>query len=240
MIHNFAMGNGVPEVLRDLAPGGVIRAAINFGNPVLAQPGAGNDPPRGVSVALARELGRRLDSRVDLVAFESAAQVVAAGQQGLWDIAFLADDPERARTIGFTAPYILLEGTYLVREESPLHAIGQFDAADVHIAVGRGAAYDLFLSRHLRKARLVRAETSAQAVDLFVRDGLSAAAGVRQPLVAYAAAHPGFRVIDGTFHVITQAMATPRGRIAGLAYLDDFIAEMKSSGFVERALSRGA
>ena len=225
-------------VVRDLAPMGKIRAAINFGNPVLAQldPEAGE--PRGVSVDLAHELALRLEVDLELVTFDAAGKVFAALKESSWDVAFLAIDPVRAAEISFTAPYVVIEGTYIVPESSPLRHVGDFDRADLRIAVGRGAAYDLFLSRTLKQAQLIRADTSAGAVDLFVEDGLEAAAGVRQPLTAYATAHPGYRVIEKRFTAIEQAMGTPRGRDAGRDYLAGFVEEVKASGFIAEALWR--
>lgn len=228
------------EIRQQLAPRGHIRAALNFGNPVLAQRGKAHEGPRGITVALARELGRRLACPVEFIEYESAAQVVAAAPADRWDVGFLAADPDRARVIAFTAPYVLLDGTFLVRASSPMQAIADFDHAGMRIAVGRGAAYDLHLSRSLRHAQLLRAETSAAAVQLFVDEGLEAVAGVRQPLAAYAADHPGFRVIDGSFHAITQAVGVPIGRPAAQEYLCTFIEEMKRTGFVSRALAGAA
>ncbi len=185
------------QALQDLAPTGVLRAAINFGNPVLAQPGSANGPPQGVSVARARELGRRLGVDIAFVRFDAAGKVVEALPRNLWDIAFLAIDPARATGIAFTAPYVVIEGTYIVRDDSPLRATEDFDRRGVRMAVGAGAAYDLFLTRTLKMAALVRTETSRGAIDACVAHGYNAAAGVRQPLEAFAREHPGFRVIHG-------------------------------------------
>lgn len=226
-----------PEAVKELAPGGRLRAAINYGNTVLAQRSAAGELS-GVSVDLARELGRRLGVPVDLVPFDTAGKVPEAAKSGAWDIAFLAVDPVRANEISFTAPYVLIEGTYLVPKESPLRAIEDVDREGVRVAVGARSAYDLYLTRAIKRATLVRAPTSADAIDLFVRDKLEAAAGVKQPIVAYAAANPQYRAIEGRFMVIEQAMATPKGRDAGLAYLRGFVEEMKASGFVAEALRR--
>ena len=225
------------DVLRDLAPDGRLRAAINFGNPVLAQRDA-QGKPQGVAPELARELAKSLSVSLELVPFQGAGEVVAAASRAAWDVAFLAIDPARAAGIAFTAPYVVIEGTYIVRDDSPLRQIDDFDRAGVRIAVGKGAAYDLFLTRTLKLAELVRAETSAAALELFVARRLEAAAGVRQPLVHYAATHPGLRVIDGRFTAIEQAAATPKGREAGLAYLSQFIEEMKATGIVADRLQR--
>jgi polar amino acid transport system substrate-binding protein len=224
-------------VLHDLAPDGRIRAAINFGNPVLAQQDPQTGQARGVSVDLAHELGRRLGIPVELVTFDAAVKVFEALKTS-WDVAFLAVDPVRAAEISFTPPYVIIEGTYVVREDSPLHSIADFDREGVRIASGRGAAYDNFLRRSLRHAQLVSADTSPAALQLFLDQGLDAAAGVKQPLVAFARRHPGLRVIEGRFTAIEQAMGTPKGRDAGSKYLTSFIEEMKACGFVAAALAR--
>ena len=226
-----------PEIVNELAPGGRLRAAINYGNPVLAQRNAAGELS-GVSVDLARALGARLGVPVDLVPYDTAGKVPEAAKSGAWDIAFLAVDPVRADVIAFTAPYVLIEGTYLVPKDSALRTIEDVDREGVRIAVGARSAYDLYLTRAIKRAQLVRAPTSEAAVDLFVRDKLEAAAGVKQPIVAYAAANPQYRAIEGRFMVIEQAMATPKGRDAGLAYLRAFVEEMKASGFVADALRR--
>jgi polar amino acid transport system substrate-binding protein len=227
-----------PAVLKDLAPTGRLRAAINTGNPVLAQKDAGSGELRGVSVDLARELARRLGVEPTLVPFDAAGKVFEAAKAGAWDVAFLAVDPVRAAEIAFTSPYVLIEGTYMVPQDSPLRTIGDVDREGVRIAVGRGSAYDLYLTRAIKKAELVRTPTSAGAVELFVRERLEAAAGVKQPLVDYARTDPSVRVIEGRFMAIEQAMGTQRGRDAGLGYLDAFIDEMKARGFIAEALAR--
>lgn len=224
------------DVLRDLAPTGRLRVAINFGNPVLAQRQQGSDEPQGVSVDLARALAEELGVDITFITFESAGKVFDAVAQ--WDVAFLARDPVRAAGIAFTSPYVVIEGTYLVRDESPLRSVDDADQAGVRIAVGEGAAYDLYLTRALKHAELVRAATSAAAIELFVAHGLDAAAGVRQPLEAAAQTQPGLRVIPGRFTAIEQAMGTPLGRDAGAAYLQTFVEARKASGFVAEGLRR--
>ena len=229
-------------LMRDLAPTGSLRAAINLGNPVLAQrePGAGE--LRGVSVDLARELGRRLGVRVEFVTYDAAGKVFDAlgnSRFGAWDVAFLAIDPVRANAIHFTGPYVVIEGGYMVRTDSPLKKIEEVDREGVRVSVGRGSAYDLYLTRTLKQATLVRAPTSAGAIDLFVSDRLDVAAGVKQPLLDYAKRHAGVRVMDGRFMVIEQAMGTPRGRgESGIRYLRAFVEEMKAKRFVADSIER--
>src|SRR5207237_255602 len=216
------------------APEGSLRAAINFGNPVLAQKDPATGEPRGVSVDLARELGRRLGVPVRLVAYESAGNVSEAARTGAWDVAFLAIDPGRAGEIVFTAPYLVIDGTYLVPADSPLRTIEDVDREGVRVAVGRKSAYDLYLSRTLKHARIVRSETSRGAIDLFLQEKLEAAAGVKQVLLRAAKENPSMRVLDGRFMAIEQAMGMPRGRDAGARYLRDFVEEMKASGFIAK------
>ncbi len=227
-----------PDAAKDLAPTGKLRAAINLGNPVLAHKHPATGEPRGVSVDLARELGRHLDCPVELISYDSAGKVFDALETGAWDIAFLAIDPARATEIAFTAPYLVIDGTYLVPAGSPLHTVEEVDREGVRIAVGNKSAYDLYLTRTLKRAQLVRAPTSPGAIDLFLKEKLEAAAGVKQPLVQFAKGNPEVRVIDGRFMAIEQAMGTPRRRAGGALYLREFIEEMKASGFVARALER--
>jgi len=227
-----------PGARSELAPTGTLRAAINFGNPVLAQKDPATGEARGVSVDLARELGRRLGVPVVLVTFDAAGKVFAALKSGAWDVAFLAIDPARATEIAFTAPYVVIEGTYLVPADSPLRTIADVDRDGVRVAVGNKSAYDLYLTRTLKRAQLVRVPTSPEAIDVFLKDKLEVAAGVKQPLVQFAKTHPNVRVMDGRFMAIEQAMGTPKGREAGARYLRVFVEEMKASGFVAKGLEK--
>jgi polar amino acid transport system substrate-binding protein len=227
-----------PEIRSELAPTGTLRAAINFGNPVLAQKDPVTGEPRGVSVDLARELGRRLNVPVELVTYDAAGKVFDALKSGAWDIAFLAIDPARASEISFTAPYVIIEGTYMVPADSPLRTIGDVDRDGVRVAVGNKSAYDLYLTRTLKRAQIVRAPSSPAAIEIFLTDKLEAAAGVKQPLFQFAKINPKVRVMDGRFMVIEQAMGTPKGRETGARYLREFVEEMKASGFGATGLER--
>ncbi len=150
-------------VLDDLAPQGVLRAAINYGNPVLAQAGA-DGKPQGASVELAAALARELGVALELVTYDAAGKVFADLDSGAWNLAFMAIEPVRAAQIAFSEPYVIIEGTYLVANDAPYSEVAQLDRPEVRIAVGQGAAYDLFLSRTLQQAQLVRAATSAEAI----------------------------------------------------------------------------
>ena len=222
----------------DIAPAGKLRVGINYGNPVLATRDAVSGKLRGVAVDLALELGRRVGVPADLVAFESAGKMFDAVKAGAWDVAFLAIDPGRADEIDFTAPYIEIEGTYLLPSESPLHAIADIDRAGVRVGVSANSAYDLFLDRSLQHARLVRAPTPDAAFELIVAGKVDVVAGVRQHLVANAGKLPGARVLEGRFMAIQQALGIPKGRAAGAKYLRDFIEDVKASGLVARAIEK--
>ncbi len=228
---------GSTNIATIIAPSGHLRAAINYGNPVLAQKDPQTGAPRGVSAELARELGRRLGVPVDFVPYDAAGKVFDALQTDAWDVAFLAIDPVRSAGITYTAPYVLIEGAYLVPEASPIRTNDEVDRAGVRVSVGRGSAYDLYLTRTLKNAQLVRVTTSADALDALVRDRLDVAAGVKQPIAAYAAAHPGLRVLPGRFMVIEQAVGIPKAHAAGLPFVRAFVEEMKASGFVSKALA---
>ncbi len=232
-----AMADNIPSnVVTELAPSGTLRAAINFGNTVLAQKDPGGGEPRGVSAELARELAKRLGVPIEYVTFDAAGKVFEALQKGAWDVAFMAIDPVRSAGIEFTGPYVVIEGAYAVPANSPLQTNEDVDRDGVRVAVARGSAYDLYLTRALKHAKLVREPSGPQALELFTRDRLEVAAGVKQPIVAFAKDHPEVRVIPGRFMVIEQAMGTPKGRTAGVRYLRTFVEEMKSSGFVANAL----
>jgi polar amino acid transport system substrate-binding protein len=225
-----------PVVLEELAPQGVLRAAINFGNPVLAQRGQ-DGSPQGVSVALAKALAQELNARLEMVTFDAAGKVFAALEDGVWNVAFLAIEPVREEQIAFSEPYVIIEGTYLVAADSAYQNVQDLDQPGLKLVVGKGAAYDLFLSRTLKHAQLERAATSAGAVDLYIEQSLDAAAGVRQPLEEVAANNPAYRVLAGAFTSIRQAMAVPRAREAGAAYVRDFVERKKAEGFVRAALN---
>ncbi len=222
----------------ELAPGGKLRAAINFGNPILANRDAATGEPHGVSVDLARELAKRIGVPLELVIYTAAGRVVEGIKFGEWDIAYFAIDPVRVADVDFTAPYVIIEGAYLVPQQSAIQRNVDVDREGVRVAVGRGSAYDLYLTRELKHAKLVRAPTSQAVTDTMVAEKLEVAAGVKQQLQADAKRVPGLRLLEGRFMVINQAMSLPKGRTSGAKYLADFVEEMKLSGFVAESLKR--
>ncbi|HVE53152.1 MAG TPA: ABC transporter substrate-binding protein [Ramlibacter sp.] len=238
LLAGCAAPRGVPPAAAaELGSTGKLRAAINYGNPILANRGP-DGQPHGVSVDLAREAGRRLGLAVELVTFTSAGNVVEALKTRQVDLAFVAIDPVRAADMEFTAPYVIIEGAYAVRAGSPLQRNEDVDRTGTRVVVGRGSAYDLFLTRELKQATLVRAPTSPQVVDAFLAQNLDVAAGVRQQLEMDARRLGGVRLLPGRFMVIQQAMGVPKGRAAAQAWLSSYIEEMKAGGFVADALKR--
>ena len=225
------------DAKREFTPSGFLRAGINMGNPVIAQKDPHGGDPRGVGAALARELARRLGVDVKFTTYETAGKLADAVTKREWDVAFLAIDPARATDIDFTDAYVHIEGTYMVADASPLKSPVDVDRAGVKIAVGLKTAYDLYLTREIKNATLVRSESSKAAIHQFFSEPLDAVAGVRQPLEAAAANHAGYRVMPESFMVIRQAAGVPRGRAAAHAYFARFIEEMKASGFVAKALA---
>ena len=225
------------RIVACFAPTGTLRAAINLGNPILAGSDPSTGAARGVSVDLARELGRRL--AVELLSVDTAAKSVDAVVHERADIGFFAVDPLRGADIAFTAPYVLIEGCYLVREGSPLRSTDEVDRPGRVVVVGQGSAYDLHLSRELKHASIVRAPTSQAVVDTFVAQRADVAAGVRQQLEADAGRIGGLRLLGERFMVIRQAMglAKTRGNEAAES-LARFVEDMKTSGFVAAALAR--
>jgi len=223
-----------PELVQEFAHTGQLRAAINISNPVLVQIDAAGGP-MGVTVDLARALASRLGVELEIVVIDGAGKSFEAVKAGRCDIGFLAIEPARAAEIDFTAPYVLIEGVYAVRPDVGLASNAEVDRPGVRIAVGKGAAYDLFLTRSLKHATLVRGEHSFET---FLRDKLEAVAGVKQAVVRFVTAHPEVRLLDGRFMEIAQAMCLPKGRPNAARYLAAFVEEMKTSGFVAEAIAR--
>jgi polar amino acid transport system substrate-binding protein len=164
--------------------------------------------------------------------------VVEAAKAGAWDVAYVAIDPLRGADMIQSPPYVVIEGAYLVPAESPIRSNAEVDREGIRIVVGKGSAYDLFLSRAIKRAMLVRVPTSPEVVSTMIRENLEVAAGVKQQLEADAKRVAGVRLLPGRFMVINQAMAVPKGRYAGASYVRDFIEEMKASGFVAQSLVR--
>ena len=224
-----------------LAPGGRLRASINLGNPILAALDPATGLVRGVSVDLAQALAERLGVPFEPVSFPAATKSVDAVARGAADIGFFAIDPLRGAEIAFTDAYLLIEGAYLVRDDSPCQANEDVDRAGNTVVVGQGSAYDLFLTRERRQAAFMRVPGAAEGVETLRVGGADVAGGIRQVLVEAAGRMPGMRVLPGRFMLIRQAMGLARSRgPAAEAALRAFVEETKASGFIAEALRRHA
>ncbi|MEA2660073.1 MAG: polar amino acid transport system substrate-binding protein [Candidatus Binatota bacterium] len=229
-----------PSLHSDLAPTGKLRVGINYGNAILATKDPVTGEPAGVAPDLARELGKRTGLPIEFVTFEAAGKMFEAVKSGAWDVAFLAIDPMRAGEIDYTAPYIEIEGTYLVPSGAPYASPEEVDRAAVRIGVSANSAYDLFLRRALKHAELVHAGSPAEAFELLASGATDVLAGVRQHLAVNSERLPGSRVLDEPFMTIRQAMGIVKGRGDSVAYLRGFIEDAKASGLVARSLEKSA
>ena len=232
------MSTATPDIRTELAPTGKLRAAINYNNPLLARRDAASGEITGLAVDLSSELARRAGVPLEIVPVDAAGKITESAQNNVWDIGFLAIDPRRANEIEFTAAHVELEGTYLVPADSPLQRIEDVDRPGLRIAVTADSAYDLFLTRTLKHAQIVRAVNTPKSFDLLVEQQLDAVAAVRTALITAAKRLPGSRVLSGHFMTIPQAAGVPRGRPAAAGFLRDFIEDMKASGFVASALKQ--
>ena len=222
------------SVAEDLAPTGVLRASINLGNPVLAR--GTPDDPAGVTVDIAREIAARLDLPVELVCFDAARKSFEAMKDGRADLCFLAIEPAREAEVAFTEPYVVIEGVFAVPVASPITAVAEVDRPGVRIGVKQGSAYDLYLTRTLRHATLVRGD---EGVDVFREQELDVAAGIREPMTAFVAANDDVRLLGDRFMEIRQAVGTTRSRRPEtVRFLSDTVAELRDNGFVARSLGR--
>ena len=233
------MSSDPSSIIRDIAPTGRLRAALNFGNRVLVQRNAETGAVTGITPALAKELGRRLGLEVDFVPHERAEAVFDSAKQQIWDVCFLASDPSRATEISFSAPYVSIAGVYVVPDRSALRANADVDKPGTRIGVSQGSAYDLFLTRAIKNAEFVRIKDSNAVADLLLDKTVDVAAGIQQPMEAFVAAHAGYRVLPEPFMEITQAMGVPATRPPAVAaYLRRFVEDVKASGFVRDVLDR--
>jgi polar amino acid transport system substrate-binding protein len=222
----------------ELAPTGTLRVGINYGNFLLVSKDQASGETRGIAVDMATELARRLGVAFEIVAYKGAGQMADAAAAGTWDVAFLGAEPARANEIAFTAAYLEIPSGYLVPAGSPIRGMAEVDSDGVRVAVAAKSAYDLYLSRSLQRATLVRAEGIDASYELFVKDRLDALAGLKPRLATDAEKLPGSRILEGSFTAIQQAIGTPRVRVAGAKYLREFVEEAKASGLVARAIDR--
>ncbi|HET9651178.1 MAG TPA: transporter substrate-binding domain-containing protein [Usitatibacter sp.] len=228
----------VPQAVRDeLAPTGVLRAGMNTGNTLFTTKGASGEL-QGVSVDIMQELGRRLGVPVRHVVYATPGQVADDAASGKWDVAILAIEQARAEKIAFSPAMTEIEATYLVPQRSTLQQVSEVDAPGHRIAVSEKAGYDLYLTRTLRHATLVRGKAIEGAIEVFRRQDLDALAGLRPQLLERQHEIPGARILDGGFMTVNHGIGTPRDRSAGAEYIRRVVDELNASGFIARSIER--
>jgi len=218
----------------ELTPGGKLRVGLNYGNFLLVLKDGPGGEPRGIAPDLGRELGRRLGVPVEFIKYEQAGKLADAVKEGKCDVGFLGAEPQRANEIAFTTAYLEIPVTFLVPAGSPIRAIADVDREGVRIAVADRSAYDLFLTRHLKKARLVRAQGIDGSYELFIREKLDVLAGLKPRLVSDAEKVPGSRILEGQITGVQQAIGTPKARAAAAQFLVSFVEDLKHSGLVKK------
>lgn len=226
-----------PTARNELTPTGKLRVGVNLGNFLLVTrlPGGGI---KGIVPDLAQELARRLGVAAELLRYEKVGDVADGAKKAAWDVAFIGAEPQRAADIDFTEPYVEIEATYLVPAGSPIKTIGEVDRKGVRIAVAGRSAYDLWLTRNIKNAKLVRAENIEGSYQIFVGEKLEVLAGLKPKLLEDATKLPGSRILEGRFTAVNQAIGTPKGRPAGAAYLKQFAKDIKASGLVAQLIER--
>jgi len=225
------------SLLKEIAPTGKLLVGINLGNPLLASLNA-QQQPQGITVDLAHELAQRLGLSPEFTTFAKAGDTVDAIKNQMVDLVFVAIDPVRGQDVDYSSAYVQIEGAYMVRETSPLTKNEEVDQSNNRVVVGKASAYDLFLTRELKHAQIIRAANSQAVVDEFMSQQLEVAAGVKQQLEEDAKRYSGLRILPGRFMVIHQAMGIPKGRPMALSYISEFVNTMKASGFVQEAIQR--
>jgi polar amino acid transport system substrate-binding protein len=229
-----------PEIVKDLAPHGVLRVAINMSNFLLVTGRNQDGEPTGVSPDLASELARRLGVDLRFLEYKTPGEIADDAATDCWDIANIGAEPKRAEKIDFTPAYCEIQATYLVPVGSSLNTIEQIDRPGVRIAVSARSAYDLWLERNIKYAELIRAQGLDASFELFVNEKLDALAGLRPKLVSDLEKIPGARILEGQFTAVQQAIGCTKGKVAGAAYLKAFVEETKRSGFVAQLINKHA
>jgi polar amino acid transport system substrate-binding protein len=238
LLASSAMADVTPAIRADLAPTGTLRAAINYGNAILATRDRSSGESRGVAIDLMQDIGGRLGVPVAIAPYDSVAVMGDAAPSGVWDIAFLGSDPAREKLMGFTAAYLEIEATYLVPGVSSLRTAADVDRDSVRVAAPARANYELYLSRNLKRAKLVSAPSADAAFDLLATGQVEALAGLTQSLLGLVPKLPGSRLVEGRFMGVQQSIAVPKGKDAGLRFLRAVVEDAKKSGLVARAIER--
>ena len=223
-----------PAARSELTPNGKLRVGLNYGNFLLVLKDGPGGEPRGIAPDLGRELAKRLGVPLEFVRFDQAGKLADGVKDGKCDVGFLGAEPQRANEIAFTAAYLEIPVTFLVPAGSKISSIAEVDREGVRIAVADRSAYDLYLSRNVKNAQLIRAPGIDGSYELFVREKLDVLAGSKPRLVSDAEKLPGSRILDGQITGVQQAVGTPKARSAAAGYLSEFVADLRKSGLVKK------
>jgi polar amino acid transport system substrate-binding protein len=234
---SFAQQSPDPRVA-DIAQSRVLRVGVGLGSLTTAM----KDPATGEVKGPALELGRALAARIGIqfvpVEFPRPGAVIDGLREHPWDISVLIVDPVRARQVDFSNPTLQSDLTYLVAGGSKLQSVSDADQTGIRIGAARNDTSDLQLTRLLKRAELVRTDSIAAATELLRAGGVDAIALNRPSLIAISATVPGSRVLSDGFANFYSGMAVPKGHDGRLAYINEFVEDAKSSGFINRMIEK--
>ena len=229
----------VSQEMRDLlAPGGVMRAAINLSNFLLVTGTSPDGAPEGVSPDMARTFADLLGVDLRYVTYPSPGVLADAAGEDAWDIGLIGAEPQRAEVIAFTSPYVEIEATYLVPAGSPLKSVDDVDSDGVTIAVTGRTAYGLWLDRNIRHAQLAHSANFDETQNEFRERKLDALAGLRSRLVTDQEALPGSQILPGRFMAVQQAIGVPKAKAAALPLLGRFVDAALETGLVSKLIEK--
>jgi polar amino acid transport system substrate-binding protein len=232
------MSSAPKDVIAELTPTGVLRAGINMSNFLLVTGKTPSGDPVGVSPDLAAEVAKRLGVPLKLIPFKSPGELGDQAENNVWDIGNIGAEPQRARTIAFTAAYCEIEATYLVPPGSPIQSIADVDKPGIKISVTGRSAYGLWLENNIKHATLVRTDSLDSSFDQFVNQKLDVLAGLRPRLIDDVKKLPGARILDGQFSAVQQAIGTPKKNVKAAAWLAAFVEDAKKSGLVKSFIEK--
>jgi polar amino acid transport system substrate-binding protein len=227
-----------PAVRSELVSEGKLRVGIILSNQVLVSRDTQSGELRGVSVSLGTAIAKRLDVPFVPVGYANPAALVQSFGRNEWDVAFLAFDPARATDVDFSPPYMVVENTYLVLPGSKVQSTETADAPGVKIAVPERSAPDLFLSRNVKAAEIIRVPGGADAAIEVLRSGRADAYAENAHMLSlYSERLPGSQVLPGRYTLIQHAVAVPKGKSAAAEFVKRFVEESKGDGTIANAVA---
>ena len=226
------------EERQALAPTGKLRVALYTGAPASIVQGATLNESKGVGFDLGKELARRIGVPFEPVVYPSPGAIMDGFKKGEWDLSFFGPTPERESVLNFTEPLLVIEHGYLVPAGSKISTIDAVDRPGIRVGAPQGGSVNAFLKRALQSATVV-ASPSVPAGEEMLRSGkVDAFAANKANLFGLSDKMPGSRVLDGRIGVDEVAIALPKGRETGMAYVRKYVEDVKARGLVEAAIER--